>query len=137
MFNDISTIYSLIGSQSFEMKHLERCFMHFICYEWSEEIFVHMESNFLFQGGSIFYFKEFISYINIYQKINKPIYKKLNKIRNLVGSFEQWTPPITAVLPLFRELGFGGKWATCSYFIYIISSSFFMKHFYCLELWSI
>ena len=48
--------------------------MHFICYEWSEEIFIHMESNFLFQGGSIFYFKEFISYINIYQKRNKPIY---------------------------------------------------------------
>ncbi len=35
-----------------------------------------MESNFLFHEGSIFYFKEYISYINIYQKINKPIYIK-------------------------------------------------------------
>ena len=147
MFNDILTIYSLIGSLSFEMKHSERSFMHFICYEWSEEIFVHMESNFLFQGSSIFYFKEFISYINIYQKINKPIYiKKINKIRNLVGSFEQWTPPINAVLPLSRELGFGGKWATCSYFIYIISIFFYetfllfgvVKHlnfFFFFEVW--
>ena len=92
----------------------------------------------LFIWRVIFYFKEFISYINIYQKINKPIYiKKINKIRNSVGSFEQGTSPINAVLPLSRELAFGGKWATCSYFIYIISIFLFMKHFNCLELWSI
>ena len=53
--------------------------MHFIYYEWSEKIFVHMESNFIFQGVSIFYFNEFISYINIYQKIYKPIYIYINK----------------------------------------------------------
>ena len=42
-----------------------------------------------------------------------------------MGSFEQWTPPINAVLPLFRELGFGANWATCSNFIYIISIFFY------------
>ena len=54
-----------------------------------------------------------------------------------MGSFDQWTPPINAALPLSTELGFRDKRATCSYFIFVISIFSFKKNFYCLEFWSI